>query len=76
MLHSRYFLYPFYYPFNKNKVAIHFYVGERQGKRSQTCLVIASRMFGTILLSPSRWKDSNSGQHVEYGQRSDVFRYC
>ncbi|KAL0681697.1 hypothetical protein Bca4012_048544 [Brassica carinata] len=24
----------------------------------------------------SRWKDSNSGQHVEYGQRPDVFRYA
>ncbi|WZZ35531.1 hypothetical protein YC2023_018932 [Brassica napus] len=44
--------------------------------RSQTCLVIASRMFGTISLNPSRWKDSNSGQHVEYGQRPDVFKYC
>ncbi|XP_013610319.1 PREDICTED: uncharacterized protein LOC106317001 [Brassica oleracea var. oleracea] len=31
-------------------------------------------MFGTISLNPSRWKDSNSGQHVEYGQRPDVFR--
>ncbi|KAG2277367.1 hypothetical protein Bca52824_059922 [Brassica carinata] len=32
-------------------------------------------MFGTISLNPSRWKDSNSGQHVEYGQRPDVFRW-
>ncbi|KAF3502897.1 hypothetical protein F2Q69_00040969 [Brassica cretica] len=31
-------------------------------------------MFGTISLNPSRWKDSNSSQHVEYGQRPDVFR--
>jgi serine/threonine protein kinase len=23
----------------------------------------------------SRWKDSHSGQHVEYDQRPDVFRY-
>ncbi|CAN6920941.1 unnamed protein product, partial [Brassica oleracea] len=25
--------------------------------------------------SSSRWKDSNSGQHVEYGQRPDVFKW-
>ncbi|CAN6856705.1 unnamed protein product [Brassica oleracea] len=45
-----------------------------RSSRSPTCLVIAYRMFGTISLNPSRWKDSNSGQHVEYGQRPDVFR--
>ncbi|KAL0741048.1 hypothetical protein Bca4012_082561 [Brassica carinata] len=44
-----------------------------RSSRSQTCLVIASRMFGTFRSIASRWKDSNSGQHVEYGQRQDVF---
>ena len=25
--------------------------------------------------SASRWKDASSGQHVEYDQRPDIFRF-
>lgn len=31
--------------------------------------------FHCIFGSASRWKDTSSGQHVDYDQRPDVFRY-
>lgn len=31
--------------------------------------------FLTFVDSASKWKDSSSGQHVEYDQRPDIFRF-
>jgi hypothetical protein len=28
-----------------------------------------------VLSSASKWKDASSGQHVEYDQRPDIFRF-
>lgn len=41
---------------------------------NSTC---ATLLFSVIFFSfsASRWKDASSGQHVDYDQRPDIFRY-
>lgn len=40
-------------------------------------IALVPLLFSVIFFSfsASRWKDASSGQHVDYDQRPDIFRY-